>query len=68
MDAKKNVCSIMFSEEEYSLIQQYKKEIEAVSDKVAILNAVSLALDNAAITCQSCDNAFDNVVDWKHYD
>lgn len=44
-DAKKDVC-IMFSEEDYSLIRQYRKEIEAVSDEVAVLNAICLALDN----------------------
>lgn len=49
MNTKKNVC-IMFSEEDYNLIQQYKKEIEAVSDEVAVLNAISLALDNGKTT------------------
>ena len=36
---------IFFDCEEYKLILEYQKEIEAKSVKVAIMNAISLALD-----------------------
>lgn len=36
---------VHFTTEEYEMIQQYMKYIEAISIQAAILNAVSIALD-----------------------
>ena len=36
---------IFFDCEEYKLILEYQKEIEAKNVKVAVMNAISLALD-----------------------
>lgn len=38
--------TVEFSPEEFDLIQDYQKEIEAVSIKVAILHAVCMGLDH----------------------
>lgn len=37
--------NIEFTEEEYNLIMQYMKSIEATTVQNAILNAISIALD-----------------------
>ena len=38
--------SIDFSAEEYDMIAQYMRQIDAITMQTAILNAISIALDN----------------------
>lgn len=44
------LTSIFFSCDDYKMITDYQKEIEAVSPGVAVMNAISLALDDREIT------------------
>ena len=39
--------SVQFTDDEMELIRQYQKEIEGATIETSILNAISLALDNA---------------------